>query len=785
MTMTEVRRRRRRLRAVLSTTLALALASSSSSSAAAASRSALDGTFRVATLSIPRRCLHLDGGVDGGGGSDGEGAPAAACADRRDWHDGTNGCAAYASNRDWCRLHGSHRYPTSPRTAREACCACGGGNRGPPRLRPGEHVEVRGMGLFDSCSAEYALRIKGYAEGSRFGYVVEATKPCGPEHVVHVREGGMVRGRMEPSIKAGTTFVVDGDDPNIISKKWRVELRKCREKWGEEQSFVATPLAGQETRGEEGSRFARIMHPLTGVDLASAIAKGKNRNAFEIAPSFDAGAFDGSDDYFYIRVSDGADRGGVTTHSYLASGRFGQREFPEVQLVSGAVHRGFKEQEFSMFQFLPVSKDESDVGEANVAADEHAEWLLRMATMIGIDYLTQLSPWHILDVERDSSKNDVKSRFRDLSRIFHPDKLIDQPGKRELFERIFVLLQSAYQGLKGADEAEKEKFKIEAESGSQLFLHSRYVVELLPFHWTELDIDGVDAGEDSGRRYILNTSSHLNATLSDDASFGEEREPSTQVWVAFMYSARCGMSRTVVGMIDLAARHLRHENILVGAYGCGLYKEHPIKENDLTGVVSDPICAQFRRRETPNVHVIVETMPGRKRDENGVFVELPPPAELVREHSQFKHFYAAVPHGNTTQFHPRKFIDFAIAGKRVWENSRLVHKMSTDDFADPGFMGNVSVVAFLDGTGRGGTDPEVVDAISSSLPGVAHRFLKEEVYVGVARCGNGSDDQEHVDCSELEVSWLPDIKIYGPNEVTGISLLRGQFSDVRDVQIGE
>ena len=85
-----------------------------------------------------------------------------------------------------------------------------------------------------------------------------------------------------------------------------------------------------------------------------------------------------------------------------------------------------------------------------------------------------------------------------------------------------------------------------------------------------------------------------------------------------MYSARCGMSRSVVGMIDLAARHLEnHFNIKVGAYGCGLYSsEQKQNSQDPTGVTTDPICAQFQRRETPNVHVIVETIVGKKRDEN-------------------------------------------------------------------------------------------------------------------------------------------------------------------------
>lgn len=140
-------------------------------------------------------------------------------------------------------------------------------------------------------------------------------------------------------------------------------------------------------------------------------------------------------------------------------------------------------------------------------------------------------------------------------------------------------------------------------------------------------------------------------------------------------------------------------------------------------------------------------------------------------------------------------INFAKAGKRIWQNNHLVHRMAKSDFDDQQFISNTSIVAYLDGTGNGDTDSEVVGAITNSLPDIARRFLKDGVYVGIANCGNGNDDesideedaatQKHVDCSKLGVSWLPDIKAYGVNDTVGVSLLRGQFSDSRDVQIGE
>ena len=67
------------------------------------------------------------------------------------------------------------------------------------------------------------------------------------------------------------------------------------------------------------------------------------------------------------------------------------------------------------------------------------------------------------------------------------------------------------------------------------------------------------------------------------------------------------------------------------------------------------------------------------------------------------------------------------------------------------------------------------------------------MHVGIAHygCGdehtkeNDTENQRHVDCSKLDVSWLPDIKMYGVNDTVGVSLLRGNFGDMRDVQIGK
>jgi hypothetical protein len=744
-------------------------------------------TYQITTLNAsPRRCMHIESSppID-------EDEKPTVCTNYVRWHDGTNTCKAYARNKDFCRLYGGLDYSGIKGVlynANQACCVCGGGNYQKPRLQIDDYVKVK-YGNYDKCER---LKIAGVSFANSFSYIVEVTKECGPNIVWPNDQGGK---EIKRQYQPGHTFHVEGDDPTLIEKEWRVELKKCRNGLAE-QEFEFLPA--DEHLGEDNG--VEIRHKLSGISLAKALgAKTKEVNMTRV---FEDGLFLGSSDFYYLQIitnlfegrlnKDGTPWSGPPRYGMLASGYFGEKEYSVVKSRDISSSNPIEEMQFSMWAFKPV-EDESD--DTSGVGDEHAEWLLRMTQLIGIDYLHKLPPFHLLDVEREASKSEVKARFRELSKSFHPDKLVNQPEKKELFEKIFVLLQNAYQGLKSANEAEKEAFRVQAESASQIFAHSQHIIELLPFHWTKIDdatnSTEVDKTQTNGR-YILNVASHINSTLlnvTDEA----ESDSTVQIWVTFMYSARCSMSRAVVGMVDLAARHLAQLGIKVGAYGCGLYKEFPPEKHDPTGVLTDPICAQFQRRETPNVHVIVETLPGKKRDaETGEIVAVPPDQELVKENAMFKHFYAAVPDGNMTQFLPQNFIEFAKAGRRVWESYHLVQKMRKGDFSSPDFISNISIVAFLDGTGLGETNEDVVSTISSSLPGLARRFVNDDVYVGIAQCGFGdeyadeNDDaasQRDVDCSKLDVSRLPDIKIYAQNMTHGESLLRGQFGDRRDVQI--
>jgi len=798
-------------------------------------------TYQIATLnSSPRRCLHIEFSQSSSNKDENTGkeddnddkSSPTFCQNFPNWFDGTNGCSAYEhpSHRDWCQKYGDFDFSHhTPYKAKEACCICGGGTTVKARLNVGDIVKIKSRQdigastndrnernnnvLYRNMENCKSLQINEIQTKPSFAYKVQVLKACGRNVVQKMGDG---RIHYAPQYQPGMIFTIDTDNPDVIDRHDRVELRKCRE-GKPQQEFVleAVPVGKYEQMGEK--QFW-IRHLPTDKNLADVM--GLPFSELELRQVFEEGSFDGSGDFVFIESREGTESnikngmpksGDVDDSALLISGSFGEMEYSEAEWKSRKNRRDLDESPFSMWTFLPVESwnDNDDIiAPENTAPegtkeshdnikqhrDEHAQWLERMTHLIGIDYLQEMAPWHLLDVERESSKSEVKSRFRDLSRSFHPDKV--RPEKRDLFEKIFVLLQDAYGGLKSANEADKEMFRSKADYDSQLFTHSKYVVELLPFHWTNATEMIGEEMKSSWEvdRFVLNAASHLNMTLFDNAHSDEEDvEPSFQLWVVFLYSSRCSMSRTVEGFVDIAARNLEErENIKVGAYGCGLYKEFKATDKDVLGISTDPICKQFRRQETPNVHVIVETIPGRKRNEYGEFVEVPPDPQLMMEAAKYNYFYSAVPDGNTTEFYPHRFIRFAKTGKRIWNDLHLVKKMTTDDFRNSSFAStsNATIVAFLDGTGVGDTNQEVADAISATLPGVARRFAQDGVQVGIANCGYGDEYEEedggnayNVDCSKLDVSWLPDIKIYGKDDKRGTSLLRGQFGDRRDVQI--
>jgi len=698
--------------------------------------------YKISTLtSNPLRCMHVvsnpapdDGGVE-------------LCDDFKMWSDGTNGCYAYNKEIDFCDKYG-HFPNAQEQSANDACCKCGGGlNRRKARYQLGDLVKVPKFG------ADCLLKVVGIKETVDSTYTLENLEYC----IIKNQRGMRAR-----SFQANMRFYVELDDQDEKNIYRSVELRKCRpgtkeqEFWviphnnvsmPSERRFIIKHVTTGTTLNTTNSNLLTFRHVFVNSDVdEEKSAKEKNIGHKDLGDT----TFYESQQFVYIKDSE--------EKEVLMSGDFTHNDFPRAKWEMG--HHNNFEQPYTMWSFNQVEESDYD------HVDQHSKWLEKKIANGDLSYLKQLAPWHLLDVERDAAKNEVKSRFRALSRNFHPDK---RDGA--VFEQIFMLLQEAYDGLKNANEREKEQFRFNAELESQLFPHSQYVVELLPSDWTQI-------GNDTRAKYVISTnSSNINdGTKEASCNVTDEEEDndvdSAQVWLLFLYSPRCGMSRQVVSLVELAAKHLNEENIRVGAYGCGLYGQS-LEESKKKGFVAwmvDPICKQFQRQETPNTHVVVEVLSG---------------SQNFRERSaMFANFYSAAARGTTMHMWPRRLIDFAMKGKQGWDDRSLVEYLTRDDFDRPSFQNQTRIIVYVNDLEDDAIAHEVQDAVLSAVPHVARRLQNTTIHVSIASCATEiEDDPSLIDCSTKSVSWLPDVKIYGVNQTEGRSLITEEFIEARDAQI--
>jgi len=699
--------------------------------------------YTISTLnSDPHRCMHIASNpVPEDGGTD-------LCADFDKWSDGTNGCFAYNKEIGWCDKYGMlSNYEGL--SAKDACCICGGGlNKRKARYQIGDLVKV------PAFSEDCVLKVIGIQETVDTTYTFENIEICYKRNT---------RGMIAKSYRANFNFAVELDDRKEENIYRVIELRRCRP-GTKEQEFWVIPHNNEVMPNE---RKFTIKHVITGTILRSPTSNLLNfRRVFVNHDEDEEGSKDQNDGHkdvgdntFYeseqfVYIKDAFNY----ETEVLMSGDFQHNNFPLAKWQKR--QQSHFEQPYSMWSFNKVEESDYD------HIDQHSKWLEKKIANGHLSYLKQLAPWHLLDVERDAPKNEVKSRFRGLSRHFHPDK---RDGA--VFEQIFMLLQEAYDGLKNANEREKETFRRNADVTSQLFPHSQYVVELLPSDWTQI-------GNDTRAKYVISTNSSNIDVVTEETSFNATDEEddmdvdSAQVWLLFLYSPRCGMSRQVVSLVELAAKHLNNENVRVGAYGCGLYGQS-LEESKAKGFVGwsvDPICKQFQRAETPNTHVVVEVLSG---------------SQNFRERAaKYTNFYSGAARGTTLNLWPRRFIDFAMKGKKGWDGRSLVKYLTSDDFESPSFHNQTRIIVFVNDIEDDANAHEVQNIVLSAVPHVARRLQNTTIHVSIASCATETeDDPSLIDCSTKSVSWLPDVKIYGVNQTLGRSLISEEFIEARDAQI--
>jgi curved DNA-binding protein CbpA len=712
--------------------------------------------YQIVTMnSNPHRCLHLKEVQ--------QTEKKRYCRDYPDWTDGTNGCSAYKKEElkgnGWCEKYGNIRKDEF--SAKEACCICSGGDDKELRFGVGDVVSVMSNKIDPSC----LLKVVKVLDKKL--YTFEIIEDCG-------RHGWNYNTRIR-EFEAGYQVSVDSDDHRVVqsANNFQFELRRCRQ-GVKEQEFWITPETDDENL-TPNYKFI-IKHVLTNTTISLPSA---DDGPVELERVFneEKDEFFGSNGFVHI----------LESSKILSYGTFGKAEFSSPKWLSMETETSAKSQPYTMWSLNRV--ETVDLIDRNDDSN-HGTWLKEKTKYGGLDYLNQLPPWLLLDVDRDAPKEEVKARFRQLSKLFHPDK-----HGGPLFNEVFILLQAAYEGLKNSNTAEKEKFRANAEVQAQLFAHSKHVFELLPSHWTQ-------SGEGAKSKYVLRVANNVTKLCSSDPEIqsvenrnmcDEKGENSTisssssgdvQAWLIFLYSPRCGMSRMVPSMIELAAKHLEKENIRIGAYGCGIHGDslESSKERGFEAWLTDPICKQFGRRETPNTHLMMEFISGD--------------ADFMERAQDFRYFYAAAAQGTASELFPRPLINFAETAYRAWEDSMFVKSMDEEDFDHSSFSSSPHIVAFFDKSTSIPVRSEVndiQDAIHSALPSIARRSADANITVGMVTCGTNSDvgsmeeekDNKLVDCSKLDVSWLPDIKLYGKNDTTGISLLSDDFGDRRDVQIGK
>lgn len=286
---------------------------------------------QIATLnSSPRRCIHIEAPLPPPqiNPDDAENSNML-CQNYPDWFDGTNGCDAYV-NDGWCAEYGNLSAATF-QPAIEACCICGGGTRTPrsaSRLHVGEYVKLSsqfGQNL-EQCKSVKIVDITAYET-----YNIEIMKPCGSMGYMMSSSGEFVPHHQWPMGAQLSNVMHQPETGRSIVRHIKVELKKCR--YGLlEQEFEISHAVDD---GDSSSDVEKVMiyHPFSGVSLSSAL-DSKSKLHLNITQVWEDGLFDGSGDYFFIKLNynegeknaDGSDRP-TDSFTYLANGRFAEKEY--------------------------------------------------------------------------------------------------------------------------------------------------------------------------------------------------------------------------------------------------------------------------------------------------------------------------------------------------------------------------------------------------------------------------------------------------------------------------
>lgn len=374
----------------------------------------------------------------------------------------------------------------------------------------------------------------------------------GEGHKVRVRtKGGWVAGRVsrvKPS--AGVAY-------EIRTGKQRVWVR--RESSLEDDAEASLDLtrcdgSDERQRWQQGRGF-------NNVSIYSGVSSRETASRVKSSPIDFPLALEGDADAAVVHVRSGS--------RCLAGGRFGVKDFKRPQWA-GCTDVGYRH--------LPVIMWEVVCGGSAGGSRNDTERLRDLAAQG-----STATPWAVLGVDRDASVKDVKTAFRSVSLLLHPDKsdlyFSDLPpaSVSSLYERA----RAAFEALRSDDERTREAFRIKHETTDQRFFAGSSVVELDRSRHLDLTRDA------NGTVLARITS---NSTLE-------------KVWVVILYSPSCSMSRSIAPLVKLAARI---EGVEFGALACGFHSD-PVAKG-FARTFEDPACRAIEPgfSETPRVVALVE-----------------------------------------------------------------------------------------------------------------------------------------------------------------------------------
>ena len=139
----------------------------------------------------------------------------------------------------------------------------------------------------DQCKS---LKIVKLETEPSFRYLLEVMKPCGPRSIQSVNEHGL-RTFVE-QFQPGFQIAVESDDPLVIDKYWRVELKKCRSGL-KEQEFEFLMAS------EDGETVA-IQHKALGLPLT--VPLGGKSSFVNLKQVWEEGLFLGSDEFYFLKM---------------------------------------------------------------------------------------------------------------------------------------------------------------------------------------------------------------------------------------------------------------------------------------------------------------------------------------------------------------------------------------------------------------------------------------------------------------------------------------------------